>query len=251
MDANAVKEDRLKDQFTPETRAVRRNLLVASSIAILLSLPGVEISGFLGVSVQPWAADIARGAVAAIVAYELAAFVLYASVDRKSWLITPRARVSSALFERLDGVQSSLSGLKRTIDEQTRLIKSGHKRRRQLRHALKIVPQAAGALEPMVEDMRRSHADLIQQIRIHDRIHAARTYGVDWGLPLLLGGFALFRSWAALWAVGAALIAPSALPAARQSIRVTCSVETVAPATNCVVAPEKKCSNCTTSPAAR
>src|SRR6478609_5375471 len=113
-----IREVQLRDQFSDATRVVRRNALIASSVAILLGLPDIKLGNFLGIDLSgPKAGVLAIGSVALVAAYESVSFIIYASIDHARWRIDPGAILINASAEELQRIQSSTADIRSLCGE--------------------------------------------------------------------------------------------------------------------------------------
>jgi hypothetical protein len=130
--ANDLGIRKLRDQFSDSTRTVRRNLLIASSIGIVLSAHALKLTDVFGIDLKdPATASIAVGAISLVAAYELLSFVTYAAIDHMAWRLNARSVVHNTQGDRLKEV---VEHTRRTMDQLgycmlhniEKLVKSGY-----------------------------------------------------------------------------------------------------------------------------
>jgi hypothetical protein len=212
MDAKGtIKSSQLRDQFSDMTRTVRRNMLIAASIAVLLSLPGFEVENFLGIHVAREAPQLAIGAVALIATYEYISFVIYGLIDHRRWRVEPSSILLNAEWNALETMQINRSAvthevaaIKRDVERVLKL---------SLGNAEMVLRELVDRFEAMVsvqgEELEAYQLGLKEhevQLRHHDRLQLFRIYAVDWAMPLIVGGYCIAVTWRQMLALLSAVI---------------------------------------------
>lgn len=113
---NDYRYEKLKDQLTPSTRNVRRNLLAAASISIVLVLINSKIDGLLGIKFdENVPIYIPLGALYFVVLYEFITFIFYGTIDFKSWRLKPFEKTHQFTESKLQNLTSNLSLLSKKL----------------------------------------------------------------------------------------------------------------------------------------
>lgn len=115
-DINDNKYEKLKDQFTTPTRNVRRNLLVAASLSIVLVLINTKIDGLFGMKFdENVPIFIPIGALYFVVIYEYITFIIYGLSDFKSWHLKPFEKTHQFKESKLLQLTVSLESLSNNL----------------------------------------------------------------------------------------------------------------------------------------
>lgn len=87
LEANSFKDVVFSDPLSDETRKVRRNLLLAAFVTLVLAALNLQVTGVMGLTtaVGGLKNDVLQGLCFGVVVYQLAAFVLHAYVDINGW----------------------------------------------------------------------------------------------------------------------------------------------------------------------
>lgn len=111
-DIDDNKYEKLKDQFTTPTRNVRRNLLAAASLSIVLVLINAKIDGLFGIKFDKNVPIfIPLGALYLVVLYEFIAFTIYGIIDFKSWHLKPFEKTHQFKENKIYQLVSNLEGV--------------------------------------------------------------------------------------------------------------------------------------------
>jgi hypothetical protein len=189
---DTIRKSQLEDQFSPATRTVRRNLLIASSIALLLGLPGITLGEFVGIDLSgPNASSLAVGAVAAIAAFELVSFVTYALIDHSRWRIEPGATRVNAHEELLRRMENYIVETRLFGAEMHEVGFKAPMGSRELDRLSAVLDEFETAILNYRAEVRSFHSRLY----VGNLLQIARTYLLDWGVPLALGALCFCMNW--------------------------------------------------------
>lgn len=186
----------LKDQFSGTTRAVRRNLLIAASLAILISLEGIKLGNVFGMELSNSVSlALAKGAISVVVLYELFSFVVYGWIDYAAW----RIKTTSLLISY--GQQVLVDTLKNTgqVVDQLGYIRSKIKSDDDsavdaIKSQSGVMDQIVNSAESLVKKYNEDFNALSKRAKLFSCVQWGRIYLLDWGIPLAIGGVALYRN---------------------------------------------------------
>ncbi len=195
--ANDLSIRKLRDQFSQSTRTVRRNLLIAASIGIVLSAHALKLTDVFGIDLKDSAtASIAVGAISLVAAYELLSFVTYAAIDHMAWRLNARSVVHNAQGDRLKEV---VEHTRRTMDQLGYIRGKMTSDEDSVVNAIKsqsgIIDRICIEAEQAIDKYKDDIAHLRSRARAHDFAQLFRIYVVDWGMPLALGLTCAARNW--------------------------------------------------------
>lgn len=178
-----------RDPLSEETRKVRTHLLFVGALAALVKAYDLRITKapWLDLDVPANAPQILEGAISVALCYLLFVFVLYGWQDFKRWRLAGEIqlvyasfdlilhsredlRVISLHIEKLDGDQGLHSAVRRAVET-----------------AAERLPASQAELVALRSNLRR--LNWLQWFRV---------VVIEAALPILLGGFALFKVNAAL-----------------------------------------------------
>ena len=188
--------EKLSDQFTGSTRAVRRNLLIAASIGIALSIDGIKFGTFFGIDFKDaTTSNLAIGAIAIIALYELISFIVYAAIDHRSWVL----KANSILHSSAASVLNDVSKHTKQVQDQL-----GHIRGKMTSDddsVVAAIKSQAGVIDEIVNKANEEITNYVNslnqlksQIRIVNFSQLGRIYLIDWGIPVFMGGLSLYRN---------------------------------------------------------
>lgn len=188
--------ENLKDQFSGTTRVVRRNLLIAASLAILLSVDGIKLGNVLGIDLSSLvSAELAKGAISAVVIYELISFVVYAWIDQAGWQIKRKSVLHTYAKKSIDGIQANTKQVADQLNYVRSMMTSDdysvvNAIKSQSGVMDKVVNSAMDAMESYNTDFAvlRGH---VQNLNI---VQWSRIYFLDWGIPLIVSSLAIYRN---------------------------------------------------------
>ncbi|GAW95160.1 MULTISPECIES: hypothetical protein [Colwellia] len=190
------KIEKLSDQFTGSTRTVRRNLLIAASIGIALSVDGIKFGTFFGIDFKDaTTSKLAIGAIAVIALYELISFIVYAAIDHRSWVL----KANSILHSSAASVLNDVSKYTRQVQDQLGYIRG--KMTSDDDSVVEAIKSQAGVIDGIVNKANdeitnyvNSLNQLKSQIKIVNFAQLGRIYLIDWGIPVFMGGLSLYRN---------------------------------------------------------
>lgn len=116
-DINDSKYEKLKDQFTAPTRNVRRNLLAAASLSVVLVLVDAKIDALFGIKFDknvPMFIPI--GALYLVLLYEFVTFIIYGVIDFKSWYLKPHEKTYQFTEGKLQQLTTNLDSLNTSLN---------------------------------------------------------------------------------------------------------------------------------------
>jgi hypothetical protein len=195
--ASDISIQKLKDQFSGSTRTVRRNLLIAASIGIVLSAHALKLTAVFGIDLKdPATASIAVGAISLVAAYELLSFVTYAAIDHMAWRLNARAVVHKIQDDRLREVAEQT---RRTMDQLGYIRGKMTRDQDSVVDAIKsqsgVIDRICIEAEQAIDEYKNDIAHLRAKARAHDFTQLFRIYVIDWGIPLVLGLTCIARNW--------------------------------------------------------
>lgn len=193
--------EKLSDQFTGTTRAVRRNLLIVSAIAIALSVDGIKFGTLFGIDLKDvTSSNLAIGAIALIALYEFVSFLIYAAIDHRSWALKANStlhkfsaevlnKISSHTKETMEQLGYIRGKMSSDSDSVVNAIKS------QAGVIDKIVDNANGEVERYAQEVE----NLKRQMSIVNYAQLGRIYILDWGVPIFMGSLCFYRNSGSIW----------------------------------------------------
>lgn len=195
--SNDINIRKLKDQFSESTRTVRRNLLIAASIGIVLSAHALKLTGLFGIDFQDFAtASIAVGAISLVSAYELLSFVTYASIDHMAWRLNVHSVVHNTQGDRMREI---VEHTKRTMDQLGYIRSKMQSDADSVVSAIKsqsgVIDRICIEAEQAINEYKSDIAQLKSKAKAYDFAQLFRIYVVDWGIPILLGSTCIARNW--------------------------------------------------------
>jgi hypothetical protein len=194
---NELSVRKLRDQFSGATRTVRRNLLVAASIGIVLSAHALKLTDAFGIDLEDTAtASIAIGAISLVAAYELISFVTYAAIDHMAWHLNSYSIIHSTQGDRLREVSEHT---RQTLD-QLRYIRG--KMTSDDDSVVNAIKSQSGVIDRICDEAEqaiRGYKNDVDKLQIMTRRHnytqLFRIYAIDWGIPLALGIACMVSNW--------------------------------------------------------
>jgi hypothetical protein len=184
-----------KDQFTQVTRAVRRNLLIVSSLVILLTIKGISINPTFGLD---FSSNLAKGAIAIVVIYELITFFIYAIIDYRIWIAEKNTTLLKFKEKTIDKYLLKLEPIGHPIPHLPVFLDPENPDKEDFEVAFheqldqfKIVTDNAKNTTKKYNDELKS---LFNSIKKTNYLQFFRIYIVDWLLPIFIAIFALSRS---------------------------------------------------------
>ncbi|GHB71344.1 hypothetical protein GCM10008107_21110 [Psychrosphaera saromensis] len=188
------KVEKLNDQFTQTTRTVRRNLLIASSIAIALSVEGMKFKSFFGIDFTDQAtAVLAIGAISLIAFYEFFSFLTYGVIDHRSWVL----KANSIFYSHSDYNHIDIRKKLQSIDDQLGYIRG--KMSSDDDSVVNAIKSQAGVIDRVVIDVESNITTFLKdlakfrsQMNALNYMQLGRIYLLDWGVPLFMGFFSFY-----------------------------------------------------------
>jgi hypothetical protein len=109
-----------KDPFSEVTRRAKRNLVVASFVAILVAALELKVTGFLGLSASgtDLGNDVAQGLAWMVVIYSLVTFLPHVFVDYAAWKFEHERRHVTPYLSFLEMLESRI----RATEEQLKTV---------------------------------------------------------------------------------------------------------------------------------
>ena len=113
-----------KDPFSEVTRRAKRNLVVASFVAILVAALELKVTGFLGLSASgsDVGNDVAQGLAWMVVAYFLVTFVPHVFVDYAAWKFEHERRQVTPYLTFLEMFESRIRGTGEQLETVARIM---------------------------------------------------------------------------------------------------------------------------------
>jgi hypothetical protein len=207
----AIKEykiERLNDQFSGTTRTVRRNLLIASCAALVLSINGLKLSGFFGLDLKDLSsATLAIGAISIVAAYELASFIVYATIDHRTWMIKANAVVHK---HAAAGLTEVASHTKQTKDQlifiRGKMTSDADSVVAAIKSQSGVIDGVCAKADEAISRYLRGVEELHSEVKLSNALQLFRLYVVDWGSPLIVGGLCLYKNHLSAWVLLQALM---------------------------------------------
>ena len=201
--------EKLSDQFTGSTRVVRRNLLIASSIAIALSVDGIKFGTLFGIDLKDiTSSQLAIGAIALIALYELISFIVYATIDHRSWVLKANSITHNFQADKLNKIREFTSGMVGQLASFRTELNTQYG---------ESVVDATKRLDSVIDEIKnksneeiisyaKAVSDLNKHIKIDNYAQLGRIYLLDWGVPIFLGVLSFHRNKGSIWAFVNAVI---------------------------------------------
>lgn len=194
--ANELDASVLKDQFTGTTRAVRRNLLISASLAMLISIDGIKLGNVLGIDLSNMVSfALAKGAITLVVLYELVSFIAYAWIDHASWKIKSKALIHSYALQLIADIKENT----RQVSDQLKYIR--YKMTSDDDSVIEAIKSQSGVMDRVVntsvaaiEKYDAEFRALKIRTQAFNAIQWVRIYLLDWAIPLVVGIVALHRN---------------------------------------------------------
>lgn len=188
---------RLNDQFSGTTRAVRRNLLIAASIGIVLSAHTLKLTDVFGIDLKDSAtASIAIGAISLIAAYELLSFVTYAAIDHMAWRLNSHSIIHRTQGDRLRDISEHTHS---TMDQLRYIRNKMASDEDSVVDAIKsqsgVIDRICSEAEQAINEYKSDIANLRAGAQRHNYTQLFRIYVVDWAIPLMVGIICMTRNW--------------------------------------------------------
>ncbi|MGY6216462.1 hypothetical protein ACW73L_14990 [Methylolobus aquaticus] len=188
---------RLNDQFSETTRAVRRNLLIAASIGIVLSAHALKLTDVFGIDLNDAAtASIAIGAISLIAAYELLSFTTYAVIDHMAWRLNYYSVIHKTQGDRLREVSGYT---RRTMDQLGYIRAKMTSNEDSVVNAVKsqrgVIDDVCSEADQAISEYKSDIAKLKARAQRHNYTQLFRIYAVDWAIPLVVGIICIARNW--------------------------------------------------------
>jgi hypothetical protein len=210
----AIRDNDLKsvvfaDPLSAVARQAKRNLLIASFVALLIAVLQLRVTGFLGLqaSEETLGNLLAQGLACLVVAYFAASFVFHVFVDYSAWnfereraltqpyldLIRLVEQQVSVTSEHLDDACSSVRGVVIEGDMPSQV--EAKKNIANALHKLSSIDQRLAALDDEIRPLTDSWADTIQSMSHLDARFRMRVLSL-WCLDII---FPLVMALLALW----------------------------------------------------
>ena len=200
---NEIKKYKIKildDQFSSVTRAVRRNLLIISSIVILLTVKGVKFNTLFGIDLKELLSNkLAIGAISLVIIYELLTFITYAIIDHRQWSSKAKLDFLEYSNKTIDSYfMNGISPLGQPIihmpvfDDPNHPDKENHEAafQMELGQFKNVISQSKDIIDQYNEQLDR----ILSDVNKTNYLQLFRIYIIDWSFPIFAGIFALMRS---------------------------------------------------------
>jgi hypothetical protein len=146
---------------------------------------------------------LAVGAVAAVAAFELISFVVYAMIDHSRWRIEPAATRVNAHEEVLRRMEDYIVETRLFGAEMHDIGFRGPMGSKELDRLSRVLDEFEAGILKYRAEVGSFHARLY----IGNILQIARTYLLDWGVPLALGVLCFCMNWGEIRHLLAALYA--------------------------------------------
>lgn len=216
---NDIGEVVFQDPFTEETRKAKRNLLAASFGALLIAALDLQVNGFLGLQTVTGATlggSITKGIVCLIVGYFFAAFVFASFVDHSAWKFRRERVLVRPYLDLISMMEAHFHVTGEQVQNATHRVEGvvvEDDMRSQVEFQ-KILFEARGQLTSIQENIRSFYeeakpllskwASLVAKAeRLSWRLRARffSLWFLDIIIPLLLAGFAIWKTYGGLSSV--------------------------------------------------
>lgn len=208
IQANKLDKVVFRDPFSSTTRAVKRNLLVASFAAILVSALGFKITGFLGLGSTCSALDgqIVQGLASVITIYFLVSFIFQAYIDYTAWRFESEVVLTKPYLDLITLYKSHYHAIGEQIANAMHYLHSEPmKSEARSNHWLQqAVDNSAGQLGSIAENTKSLHEEMsplleswsetimgIGRLNLRKKARMISFWSLDVGFPLLVGAFAI------------------------------------------------------------
>ena len=187
---------RLSDQFTAPTKVARRNLLVASSLAIGLSVEGLRFVNVLGVNLSDTtSAQLAIGAIGVIALYEFCSFIVYGVIDQRSWRLMADSIVHRFTADSLNEIGKATISVRSQLDYiRGKMTSDADSVVDAIKSQSGVIDRVVLKADEQVSSYVEQIAELGRRVAVLNRFQLGRIYLVDWGVPLLLGSLGVYRN---------------------------------------------------------
>lgn len=216
IQGNDPREVEFQEPLSDATRTVKRNLLVASFVALLISLMNLEVTGFLGLQTRHLVLgnELAQGLAAVVVIYLFVSFASRVYVDVSAWQFKREVQATRPYLELIKLLESQLNSSQEQLEDAIRPLRNvsrngevevqveGDPSVKSCSDKLQTIDDrlqsVANEIEPLIEIWR---ADVARMGRL-DRRLKARFFSLwvwEIGLPFAVGLLALYET---VWNLG-------------------------------------------------
>ena len=199
------------DPFLPVTRQAKRNLLVASFIALLIAVLDLEITGFLGLSAANanLGNELAQGLACLVVAYFLVTMAVHTYTDINAWQFRRERQATEPYLELIQLLERQVTVTGEQIKnacDPLRLVDSDDEMRLQI-EAQKQMKSTTGQLlsiernitslvdemTPLIASWKKSIKDM-SRLKARLRVRIIGLWLLDVIFPILLALLAIWST---------------------------------------------------------
>lgn len=187
---------KLSDQFAGPTRVARRNLLIASSLAIGLSVEGLRFGNVFGVDLSDTtSAQLAIGAIGVIALYEFCSFIVYGVIDQRSWRLSADAMVHRFAADALNEIRGATVGVQNQLGYiRGKMTSDADSVVDAIKSQSGVIDDVVLKADEQVDNYVAQITELGRRVAVLNRFQLGRIYLVDWGIPLVLGTLSVYRN---------------------------------------------------------
>jgi len=180
-----------EDQLSQTTRAIRRNLLIVSSLVILLTTEKITIQPTFGLDLS---SPEAKGAIAIVVLYKLITFLVCFTIDYRSWNAKKKITKHTFKEKNIANYLTNLTLLDQSIQFANEPISSNNTEKTLLKkHSLKIASLIQSSQE-RTEQYNSELQKFSKSIENTNILQSIRIWILDLCLPVAVALPALYRS---------------------------------------------------------
>lgn len=213
---NNIDDVVFQDPFQEETRKAKRNLVVASFGALLIATLELQVNGFLGIQTVTGAAlgaAITKGLACITVLYFLASFAFSAFVDYSAWKFKRERYLVKPYLELISMLEAHVQATGEQVNNATHSITalSFEKEMQAEIELQRSIRESLGQLNSIKDSMDSLHEE-IRPLLAHWSKIVERTKRLTWRLrarfaslwildilvPILLAGFAIWKTYSGL-----------------------------------------------------
>lgn len=178
-----------RDPLVNETRRVRTQLLFVAALAILVKVYDLKIqkTPWLDIDVPVNAPGLLEGALSVALVYLLFVFVLFGWQDFRRWRLAGDIHLVHGSFDLILHSRNDLFAITQHLDKLTADAPLRDEIRAAVEAAARRLPESQAKLQTLRSELAR--LSWLQWFRL---------IAVEIGVPLVLGTFALVKTWPAI-----------------------------------------------------
>lgn len=185
---------KLSDPFGATAKAHRRNLLIACSTTLVLTLPGLPPSHAFIVDISgPSALSIMQGALVFVCLYEGISYVLNGVRDNQSWRIESAKNLVAYSKDSLEPIQVTIEDTVQRVQQLTQMVEKAQGVSAQVTRELGHLPGALRHVGSVLNGYIEILSKFSKQVNSYNSWTLFQLF-VDWTFPLIILAVTIYRA---------------------------------------------------------